>query len=192
MLANFVDVLGGLVVSPRDTFRVLLAEGRLLGWSLAVFLLVSITKAIAVGLVVGSAAGFIPLVGMWVPYAVAPALVLMDLAWLAVASLVAHLIVRAVDGAGGLEHTVSALAYSYLPNFLVAAVVGLGGPSIATLLLLGPTLLASFAWSMALAVMGMSTFHAVSGAKALIAVVFPYAFVGIAALAFMALATAVA
>ena len=184
-MERIISRIGGLIVSPKETMKLLVHEGRGLSEAALVVLAFSLSYWASVVLALRHLVRYVagPLIELLAPIAgiarglavlgVALGVALTMVAWVAL-SAASHLLIRALGGGGSFEDTMSVLGYSHACLAIPLAPLAISPltplVSLAAHLVLG---LAAAVWFVYLAGVGLSESHGVGLGRAMAAVAVP-------------------
>ena len=170
------------MISPKETMKILVHERRGLGEALIIFFLFSILNWTALVLalkhllnyLIGTLFTFMRLFTPWLLSLVMVLGLIFDVILWVLSSVGIHITLRAVNGGGSFEDTMSILGYSQVSR--VPCIVPLAlSPfmPITSMILYLVFSIVAIMWFVYLASLGLSEAHGVSFEKALIAVILP-------------------
>ena len=167
--------LGSLLTSPKTAFKIMVAEGRGVGYALATLVIFSLATSLSTISAISWVAGYLPapltsLIFFGGAVVAAGALLVVDIiAWLLM-SLIAWGFSHAFGGKGDFTNTLIVYAYSWVGRifYVVPALIAalLANP-IAMAGLLGIGLVLEFIAKLVIQVRGLQVVHELSGGKAL-------------------------
>lgn len=167
--------LGSLLTSPKTAFKIMVAEGRGVGYALATLVIFSLATSLSTVSAISWIAGYLPapltsiLFFGGVVMLAGTLLVIDIIAWLLM-SLIAWGFSQAFGGEGEFSSTLMIYAYSWVGRvfYVVPALIAalLTNP-IAVAGLLGTGLILEFIAKLVIQVRGLQVVHELSGGKAL-------------------------
>lgn len=169
--------LGSLLTSPKTAFKIMVAEGRGVGYALATLVIFSLATSLSTISAISWIVGYLPapltsMIFFGGAVVMAGALLVIDIiAWLLM-SLIAWGFSHAFGGKGDFSSTLMVYAYSWVGRvfYVVPALIAalLANP-IAMAGLLGIGLILEFIAKLVIQVRGLQVVHELSGGKALAA-----------------------
>jgi len=181
-LERIISRIGGLIISPKETMKILIHEKRGLAEALAIFLLFSVLNWVALVLalrhlfnyIIGAFIMSLRFLTLWLSTLFIAMGIIFDLIFWALLSVGIHLTAKAVDGGGSFEDTISVIGYSQVSRALciIPLILSPFMPITSMILYIGLGVI-TIAWFIYLASIGLSEVHGISFEKALITVILP-------------------